>query len=75
MINKDDYYIEIQVVGESLKVCKLKNKKIINYFTFDLIDYNFESDFFNALLKHWSDYKLIITWDDLRFLRKIGVRI
>ena len=37
MINKDDYYIEIQVVGESLKVCKLKNKKIINYFTFDLI--------------------------------------
>ena len=76
MIFKDDIVIELIIFGDTLKVYKIKNNKIMNEFSFNLIDYDFKySGLFTYLMKSWSDYKLLVSWNDLRFLRKIGIRI
>lgn len=76
MFNKTDYYVQINIFDIKLKVFLIQNNHIIHEDTFDLLDSDFkESSLFNVLMNHYKDYKVLISWQDLRFLRKIGIRI
>lgn len=69
-------YIFIDLTPTELYFIHVKNKKYINNFTFDLLNFT-ESQrrLLRTLLRHNKDLDLVITIDDLFYLRKLGIRI
>lgn len=68
-------FIVINVHGEIVSLEQFRGRKLVMKHDLDLLDKSCERQLFNALMKHNQDIPLVISWKDLRFLRKIGVRV
>lgn len=68
-------FIVINVHGEIVSLEQYRGYKLVMKHDLDLLDKSCERQLFNALMKHNQDIPLVISWKDLRFLRKIGVRV
>lgn len=70
---KKDFLV-IECVGELLLLTQYRGSKVVMKHTLDLIETD-QRTLFNVLMKHNEDLPIIISWKDLRFLRKIGLRV
>lgn len=68
-------FIVINVHGEIVSLEQFRGRKLVMKHDLDLLDKSCERQLFNVLMKHNQDIPLVISWKDLRFLRKIGVRV
>ena len=68
-------FIVLSINGSILKYEYWKNKKLISNYNFDIIEEKDSKLLFTTLMKHNEDIPLVISWEDLRFLRKVGIRI
>lgn len=68
-------FITIEIVGEYLLLEQFKGTKSISKHNIDIINNNAQKELFCALMKHNEDLPIVISWKDLRFLRRIGIRV
>ena len=68
-------FIMIEVFGCTLVLTEYSNMKEKSRRSLDLIGNEASKTLFTTLMKHNEDLPIVISWKDLRFLRKIGIRI
>lgn len=68
-------FIIICVHGEILTIEQYRGSKLIYKHDLDLLESECQKDLFNVMMKHNEDIPLVISWKDLKFLRKIGLRV
>ena len=73
---KLDRYVRLKVYPGILILSIIKGKKIVLERRYDLIDIKeHQKRHLTALMKFYGDYELLTTWEDLQFIRSIGIRI
>lgn len=70
----DNEYLDIRCSGAYLFINQIKYRKIYTTHTFDLIDFNeSKKALLKALLKHWQDIPIRITYNDFKYLKSLKV--
>lgn len=66
-------FLQINIIGDSLFINKMKNRKLKNTFQFSIVDLCTKEStktFYNTLLKkHFKEETLVITLEDLKYLK------
>ena len=70
-----DNFLVITVHGEIITLEEYKGTKLVYKHDLDILESESSKTLFTTIMKHDEDIPLIITYKDLCFLRKIGIRV
>lgn len=68
-------FIVLSVNGNILSYEYYCNKELSAKYNFDILEDKDSKLLFTTLMKHNEDIPICISWADIRFLRKVGIRI